>query len=117
MNVTQVIRMTLVAALFALICGSALASETNAFCEVRKHGDKAKGASGNCSVVEQGDMVTMKWANNETYTLTRKKDKKNAFKDQKGNGVQRKVKDDGSHKYEWEHKNCTVTFHGAEKKK
>ena len=117
MKLTHAVRLFLTTALFAMICSTAQAGETNAYCDVRKHGDKAKGATGNCSVHDNGNIVTMTWANDESYTLTKKKDKKNAFKDQKGNGVHRKIKDDGTHKYEWEHKNVTVTFHGVEKKK
>lgn len=85
-----------------------VAAGDKAFCEVKKSGDKAKKATGHCDYSEHGDQVMIKLANDEHYTLTKKKDKKNGFKDQNGNGVHREMKKNGTHFYKWEHKNITV---------
>ena len=101
----------------ALAC-FALASHAapNAYCEVKKDGEKAKKATGNCTVLEEGDSVSIKLANGEHFDM-RQKGKKNHFKDQKGRGVNRNVKGDGSHVYNWEHRKITVHFSGVEAKK
>ena len=107
MKARLIFRSALALAFLAAVSMSATASG-KAFCEVKKDGEKAKKATGHCDYVNQGDTIMIKLANGEQYTMTRKKDKKNAFKDQKGNGVHREEKKNGTHFYKWEHKNITV---------
>lgn len=110
---TTIVSLTAVAlACFAL---SAQAG-TNAYCEVKKDGEKAKKATGNCTVTESGENIGIKLANGEHFDL-RPKGKKDHFKDQKDRGVNRKVKGDGSHKFSWEHREITVHYSGMEEKK
>ena len=107
MKTGYLLRSAIVLAAIAAFSMNATA-EGKAFCEVKKSGDKAKKATGHCEYSDMGDRVMINLANGENYTLTRKKDKKNAFKDQKGNGVHRDIKKNGTHFYKWEHKNITV---------
>ena len=107
MKTGYIVRSAIVLAVVAAFSMNATAGE-QAFCDVKKSGDKAKKATGHCDYSDQGDTVMIKLANGEQYTLTKKKDKKNAFKDQKGNGVHRDMKKNGTHFYKWDHKNITV---------
>ena len=50
----------------------------------------------------------IKLANGDQYTLTKKKDKKHKYKDQKGRDLRREDKKDGTHYYKWDHRNITV---------
>ena len=87
---------------------SAVAGDTNAFCQLVSHGDKVHKGTGHCQYENNGDQVYIKLANGDSYTLTRK-EKKNKFKDQKGKNVNRTMREkEGSHYYKWEHKNITV---------
>ena len=116
MKTISAIRIFFAAILLALFGATAHAGETNAYCDVHKHGDKAKGATGNCTVIEQEGSVSIKLANGDHFDLTQKQ-KKNQFKDQKGNPVEKNVRGDGTTRYKWESKNIVVAFHGEEKKK
>ncbi len=107
MRLNTIFRNTLVLAVAAGLSLSATASD-KAFCEVKKDGEKAKKATGHCNFVDQGDRIMIDLANGENWTLTRKKDKKNGFKDQKGNGVHREEKKNGTIFFKWEHRNITV---------
>ena len=112
MKTGHIFRSAIVLAIFAALSMNAAAAG-KAFCEVKKDGEKAKKATGHCEYSDQGDTVMIKLANDETWTLTRKKDKKNGFKDQKGNGVHREMKKNGTHFYKWEHRNITVYPEGT----
>lgn len=107
MNPSKILRNALVLVVVAGLSMNAAASGS-AFCEVHKDGEKAKKATGHCNFVDQGDRVTIKLANGEDWSLTRKKDKKNGFKDQKGNGVHREKKNNGTIIFKWEHRKITV---------
>jgi len=106
MKTARILTATLAALTLASLSASAFAD--SAFCEVKKNGEKAKKATGHCGFVDQGDRIMIDLANGENFTLTRKKDKKNGFKDQNGNGVHREAKKNGTIFFKWEHKNITV---------
>jgi hypothetical protein len=107
MRRSKLLRNALVLAVVAGLSMNA-AAESTAFCEVKKDGEKKNKATGHCDFVDQGDRITIKLTNGEDWALTRKKDKKNAFKDQKGNGVQRESKKNGTIIFKWEHRKITV---------
>jgi hypothetical protein len=92
---------------------TAAADSEDAFCEVRKHGDKAKKASGYCTLSQRQGFVGIRLASGENYDLEPGK-KAGRFHDQDGNGVEQKIKQDGSHVYTWEHKKITVYFDRTE---
>ena len=112
MKRSTILRNALALALVAGLSMNAAASDS-AFCEVKKDGEKAKKATGHCDFVDQGDRITIRLANGEDWALTRKKDKKNGFKDQKGNGVHREMKKDGTIIFKWEHRKITVWPQGT----
>jgi hypothetical protein len=92
---------------------SAVMAEGKAFCEYVDHGEKKKKATGHCDYKIDGDVVMIKLANGDQYTLTRKKDKKHKYKDQKGRDLRREDKKDGTHYYKWDHRNITVWPEGT----
>lgn len=99
------------ALVLAVIAGLSMnaAAGGSAFCEVKKDGEKKNKATGHCDFVDQGDRITIKLANGEDWTLTQKKNKKNGFKDQKGNGVHREEQQKkGTIVFTWEHRKITV---------
>ncbi len=92
---------------FSVLSANAMAGG-NAFCQYMEHGEKKKKATGHCDYKIDGDVVMIKLANGDQYTLTRKKDKKHKYKDQKGRDLRREDKKDGTHYYKWDHRNITV---------
>jgi hypothetical protein len=107
MRRSTILRNALVLAVVAGLSMNA-AAEGKAFCEVKKDGEKKNKATGHCDFVDQGDRITIKLTNGEDWSLTQKKNKKNGFKDQKGNGVQRESKKNGTIIFKWEHRKITV---------
>jgi hypothetical protein len=108
-------RILLNALTLAVVAGlsmNAVASDS-AFCEVKKDGEKANKATGHCDFVDQGDRITIRLANGEDWSLMQKKNKKNGFKDQKGNGVHREAKKNGTIIFKWEHRKITVWPEGT----
>ena len=83
-------------------------AEHNAYCEVKKDGEKAKKATGHCSFHDYGDRLTLQLANGDDFDMHRKGNKKNQFKDQKGRPVHRDVNKKGEIKLKWEHRHVTV---------
>jgi hypothetical protein len=112
MKRTHILRNALVLAVAAGLSMNA-AAEGSAFCEVKKDGEKKNKATGHCDFVDQGDRITIRLANGEDWTLTQKKNKQNGFKDQKGNGVHREAKKNGTIIFKWEHRKITVWPEGA----
>lgn len=88
------------------------ADSTEANCEVRKHGDKLKDASGPCTFSQRQGYIDIKLKNGDAYSLS-PTSKTNHFKDQDGNKVERTKTDGDMHKYEWEHRKIIVTFGGG----
>lgn len=64
----------------------AIADSNQATCEVRKHGDKIKDASGSCSFSQRQGYIDIRLRNGDSYSLS-PTDKPNHFKDQDGNKV------------------------------
>lgn len=95
-----------------LICATtpATADSVDAMCEVRKDGDKRKGASGPCDFSQRQGYVDLKLRNGDDYSL-RPTDKANHYKDQHGNKVVLKNAQGNSQEYKWEGgKKIIVTF-------
>lgn len=90
-----------------------VAESEDAFCEVREHGEKAKNATGYCTVTLTEDSISIRLASGASFDLQPGK-RPGRFRDQDGNGVGHEVKQDGSHYYTWEHRNITVYFNRAE---
>lgn len=95
----------------ALIVGgsasSAWADTADAKCEVRKHGDKIKDASGACSFSQRQGYIDIRLRNGDSYSLS-PTDKPNHYKDQHGDKVVR----DGD-EYKWDHRKIFVIFGGS----
>lgn len=101
------------ALLSAAICvSSAGADTTPAECEVRKHGDELKDASGRCEFSQRQGYVDIRLRNGDSYSLS-PTDKANEYKDQEGNKVERTETSGRRHKYEWKHRKIIVTFGGG----
>ena len=93
--------------------GAALADSEDAFCEVREHGEKARSATGYCTISQREGHVGIRLANGESFELEPGK-YPGRLHDQDGRGVDHEVKKDGSHYYKWEHRNITVYFNRNE---
>ncbi len=105
-------RLLALAALAALPA-SALADSQDAFCEVREHGENAKGASGYCTFSQRQGEVSIRLANGESFEL-QPGGHAGRYEDQDGRGVDHEVKKDGSHYFKWEHRNITVYLNPSE---
>lgn len=86
---------------------SALADTADATCEVRKHGDKIKDASGACTFSQRQGYIDLKLRNGDAYSLS-PTDQPNHYKDQHGDKVVR----DGD-EFKWDHRKIRVTFGGS----
>jgi hypothetical protein len=85
------------------------ADSADANCEVRKEGDKNKGASGPCSFSQRQGYVDIDLRNGSTFSLS-PGDKSNHYKDQHGNKVVRSM-NGNEQVYKWENdKKIIVTF-------
>ncbi len=107
------IRRLLTLAMLAALPAAAAADSQDAFCEVREHGEKAKNATGYCTVSERQGNIGVRLANGESFEL-RPGEHAGRYEDQDGKGVGHEVKKDGSHYYTWEHRNITVYFTASE---
>jgi hypothetical protein len=104
----------------ALLAGFALASwstvtfadDVKADCEVREHGEKKRGQSGSCLYSQRQGFIDIRLTNGKEYNLTPKEGKSGVYKDQEGRRVERTEASSNMHKYQWEHRNITVTFSG-----
>ena len=104
----------------ALIAGFAAASWTTtlyadsaqAECEVREHGELKRGQSGPCMFSQRQGYIDIRLTNGKEYSLS-PQDRANMFKDQEGRRVERTQAGGNMHKYQWEHRNITVTFTGG----
>ena len=102
----------------ALIAGLAAASWTttvyaddaSADCVVRERGEKKKGQSGPCLFSQRQGFIDIRLTNGKSYSLSPQEGKPNVFKDQEGRRVERTQAGANEHKYQWEHRNITVTF-------
>jgi len=105
----------------SLIAGLALASWTTttladsmqADCEVREHGDKKRGQSGPCMFSQRQGYIDIRLTNGKEYSLSPQQGKSGVYKDQDGRRVKRTEAGGNMHKYQWEHRNITVTFNGG----
>lgn len=88
------------------------ADNSDANCEVRKHGDKIKDASGPCSFSQRQGYIDIRLRNGDAYSLS-PTDKPNHFRDQKGDKVERTKAEGDTQKYEWDHRKIIVTFGAA----
>jgi hypothetical protein len=97
-----------------------LADTAEAMCEVHKHGEVRKNASGPCDFSQRQGYVSISLRNGDRWELA-PGERPDHFKDQNGNGVKRTAKGN-SHEYKWEHQAIFVTFessgsaHGGESK-
>lgn len=98
---------------FTALPGAAHADSEDAFCEVRRHGEPAKNATGYCTISQREGHVSIRLANGETVELEPGRHE-GRFHDQDGKGVDHEIKQDGSHYYSWEHRNITVYFNRNE---
>lgn len=105
----------------ALAAGFALASWTTtavadsaeANCEVRERGDLKRGQSGPCMFSQRQGYIDIRLTNGMTYSLSPQEGKAGVYKDQEGRRVKRTEAGGNMHKYQWEHRNITVTFGGG----
>ena len=97
----------------ALLPFSVFADSQDAFCEVREHGEKDGNASGYCTLSQRQGAIGIRLANGDSFDLE-PGEHAGRYLDQHGNGVERTVKPDGSHYYEWEQRNITVYFNRDE---
>lgn len=91
---------------------SASADSSQATCEVRKHGDKIKDASGPCSFSQRQGYVDIRLRNGDSYSLS-PTDEPNHFRDQEGHKVERTKAGGDEQKYEWDHRKIIVNFSTA----
>lgn len=93
---------------------SASADSTEATCEVRKHGDKIKDASGPCTFSQRQGYIDLRLRNGDSYSLS-PTDERDHFKDQEGNKVERTQAGGQTQKFEWKHRKIIVTFGGGDR--
>ena len=92
---------------------SARADTAQASCEVRKHGDKVKDASGRCEFSQRQGYIDLDLRNGDTISLS-PGSQPNHFKDQKGNKVVRTQAGGNTQEFKWENgKKLVVTFGGS----
>ncbi len=106
-------RITLASCLLGLgltaVFSPAHADSSGANCEVRKDGDKNKGASGPCTFSQRQGYVDLDLRNGNTFSLSPGA-KANHYKDQHGNKVVRSM-NGNEQVYKWENgKKIIVTF-------
>lgn len=89
------------------------ADSTQATCEVRKHGDAVKDASGSCTFSQRQGYIDLRLRNGDSYSLS-PTDEAGHFKDQEGNKVERTRAGGDTQKFEWKHRKIIVTFDGGE---
>lgn len=88
------------------------ADESQADCEVRERGDKKRGQSGPCLFSQRQGYIDIRLNNGKNYSLS-PHGGANKFRDQDGKRVERIEASGNMHKYKWEHRNITVTFHDS----
>lgn len=91
---------------------SAGADTTQADCEVRKHGDKVKDASGRCEFSQRQGYIDLRLRNGDSYSLS-PTGKRDHYKDQEGDDVERTDASAERQKFEWKHRKIIVTFGGG----
>lgn len=91
---------------------SAQADSTQADCEVRKHGDKVKDASGRCEFSQRQGYIDIRLKNGDSYSLS-PVGSGDRYKDQEGNEVERTDASTQRQKFEWKHRKIIVTFGGG----
>jgi hypothetical protein len=88
---------------------SAKADSADAMCEVRKDGDKKKGATGPCTFSQRQGYIDLDLRNGDTYSLA-PGNNAGHYKDQKGNKVVR-TRSGSAEEFKWEGgKKVIVTF-------
>ncbi|MEJ2402229.1 MAG: hypothetical protein P8Y52_12685 [Xanthomonadales bacterium] len=86
------------------------ADDAKADCDVREHGEKKKGQSGPCLFSQRQGFIDIRLNNGKEYNLIPQDGKPDVYKDQEGRRVKRTEASGNMHKYQWEHRNITVTF-------
>ena len=105
----------------ALIAGFAAASwsttiyadSAQADCEVRERGEKKRGQSGPCMFSQRQGYIDIRLTNGKEYSLSPQSGKPGVYKDQEGRRVKRTEAGGNMAKFQWEHRNITVTFNGG----
>lgn len=109
MNIRTILATVFITLGLAAWLSPALADSSDANCEVRKDGDKNKGASGPCTFSQRQGYVDIDLRNGNTYSLS-PGGKSNHYKDQHGNQVIRSM-NGNEQVYKWENdKKIIVTF-------
>ena len=91
----------------------AVADSAEADCEVRERGERKRGQSGPCLFSQRQGYVDIRLNNGKEYSLSPQQGKDGVYKDQEGRRVKLTETSGNSQKYQWEHRNITVTFNGG----
>jgi hypothetical protein len=109
MKVSTIVSAALIVLAVAVPRAPALADSADAMCEVRKDGEKKKGATGPCTFSQRQGYIDLDLRNGDTYSLA-PGNKNGHYKDQKGNKVVR-THSGGAEEFKWEGgKKIIVTF-------
>ena len=110
MKARLVITATIASLVFASWTTTSFADDASADCEVRERGEKKKGQSGPCLFSQRQGFIDIRLTNGKEYNLSPQDGKPGVYKDQEGRRVKRTEAEGNMHKYQWEHRNITVTF-------
>jgi hypothetical protein len=91
----------------------AFADTASASCEVRKDGDTRPGASGPCTFSQRQGYINLNLRNGDSYSLA-PTDRKDQYRDQKGNRVTRTITGGSTEEFKWEGgRKILLTFTGS----
>jgi hypothetical protein len=91
----------------------AFADTASANCEVRKDGDTRPGPTGPCTFSQRQGYITLALRNGDSYSLT-PTDRKDQYRDQKGNRVTRTITGGSTEEFKWEGgRRILLTFTGS----
>jgi hypothetical protein len=102
----------IVAVLLGAMVQPARADSAEAMCEVRKDGDKNKGASGPCTFSQRQGYIDLDLRNGTTFSLA-PGGKPNHYRDQKGIKVVRTIGAGGVEEFKWEGGRKIILTYGA----
>lgn len=109
MNTRTIVTSCFLALVLTTWLSPALADSAEAMCEVRKDGDKNKGASGPCTYSQRQGYIDLDLRNGNSFSLS-PGGNSNHYKDQHGNKVVRSMNGD-EQVFKWENdKKVIVTF-------
>lgn len=95
-------------AILAAVVTVPVAIADDASCDVREKGKNISSKSGNCSVSESHNIVTIRLRDGERYTLT-PSGSDDHYKDQENRSVKMNYKS-GEQVYNWEHRHISVAY-------